>query len=265
VQSKTIFGGMENAGAIFYFEKSVTGHGGIDDLLAHEIAHQWFGDMVTETNFKHVWLSEGFATYLTDLYVESKNGTDSLHRRLANERNTVIDFMARTTAPVIDTASDYFKLLSPNSYQKGGWVLHMLRMMVGDAVFKNIIREQYKKFAGSNASTEDFIATAQRVSHKNLQLFFKQWLYQPGIPVVGIAWEYRSRSKKLIVSIEQQQPGLFTFPIELQLTVGNKKMLKTVQVQNRKTLVAFSVNEKVTELIADPNFKLLWQQVSAKE
>ena len=265
VQSKTIFGGMENAGAIFYFERSVSGHGGIDDLLAHEIAHQWFGDMVTETNFKHLWLSEGFATYLTDLYIESKNGKDSMHRRLSDERDKVIDFAATHTTPVIDTNSNYKELLNASSYQKGAWVLHMLRMMVGDMVFKKIIREQYKKFAGRNASSEDFIATAEKVSHKNLQLFFKQWLYQPGVPVVAIAWEYRPASKKLIVSIEQQQPGLFSFPIELLLTGSNTKITKTVTVYNRKTLVAFSVNEKITGLIADPDYKLLWQQAGNKE
>jgi aminopeptidase N len=68
---------MENASAIFYSESSVTGKGGVEDLLAHEIAHQWFGDMVSEKSFAHLWLSEGFATYFTDLYFEKKYGKDS--------------------------------------------------------------------------------------------------------------------------------------------------------------------------------------------
>lgn len=263
VQSKTIFGGMENAGAIFYFERSVTGKGGVDDLLAHEIAHQWFGDMVTENNFKHVWLSEGFATYFTDLYVASVSGADSMHRRMHNERSRVIEFVKNTTAPVIDTTCDYFKLLSPSSYQKGAWILHMLRMKTGDAMFQKIIRAYYKKFAGANASSEDFITVAETVSRQKLQSFFKQWLYQPGLPVVDIKWDYHPSSKKLIVNIGQQQAALFSFPLEIEVQSGNKKIRKTIHVINRKTLVAFDMPEKVTALIPDPGYKLLWEQAAS--
>jgi aminopeptidase N len=262
VQSKTTFGGMENAGAIFYFEKSVTGNGGLEDLLAHEIAHQWFGDMVTETNFKHLWLSEGFATYLTDIYLESKYGKDSMLHRLVGEREGVIDFAKNSPSPVIDTTADYKKLLNANSYQKGGWILHMLRNKVGDSVFKNIIREQYRKYAGRNASSEDFIATAEKVSHQNLQSFFKQWLYKPGIPVLSTDWKYDAVKKKVLITIEQQQPGLFNFPMEFLLVTAKGKLLKTVLVQKRKTVQTFSVKDKIIDIIPDPNTKLLWQAIS---
>ncbi|MGG9962804.1 M1 family metallopeptidase [Ferruginibacter sp. SUN106] len=262
VQSKTIFGGMENAGAIFYFERSVTGKGKVEDLLAHEIAHQWFGDMVTESNFKHLWLSEGFATYLTDIYLESKYGRDSMLHRLGGERDKVIDFTKRTLSPVIDTTSNYKKLLNANSYQKGAWVLHMLRNKVGDSVFKNIIREQYRKYAGSNASSENFIATAEKLSHQHLQVFFKQWLYKPGIPVVSTDWKYDPVKKKVLITIGQQQAGLFSFPMEFLLITEKGKLLKSIPVQKRKTVKAFSVNEKVIDVIPDPNTQLLWQAIS---
>jgi len=262
VQSKTIFGGMENAGAIFYFEGSVSGNGRVEDLLAHEIAHQWFGDMVTETNFKHLWLSEGFATYLTDVYIESVYGTDSLRHRLIGERNKVIAFAEKSNAPVVDTTSDYMQLLNASSYQKGAWILHMLRNMVGDAVFKNIIREQYKKFAGKNASSEDFIATAEKVSHKKLQSFFKQWLYQPGIPV--IAWKYNAVKKNVVITTVQQQKRSFSFPMEFLLVTEKGSFLKTIVVKSRSTIMSFPVKEKLLQVIPDPNCKLLWQQASGQ-
>lgn len=82
VQSKTRFGGMENAGAIFYSEYSVNGYRGEERLIAHEIVHQWFGNMATEKSFAHFWLSEGFATYLTHIYLESKYGMDSLKKQM---------------------------------------------------------------------------------------------------------------------------------------------------------------------------------------
>jgi aminopeptidase N len=259
VQSKIKFGGMENAGAIFYYEQSVTGEGKIEDLLAHEIAHQWFGDMVTETNFKHLWLSEGFATYFTDLYLGAKYGKDSLNHRLANERDQVIDFDKRSATAIVDTSSDYMTLLNPNSYQKGAWVLHMLHSSVGDTVFQNIIRKYYKKFAGKNASSADFIAVAENVSRKNLKPFFKQWLQQPGIPVVAINWQYSAVKKNAAIVIEQKQKQLFSFPIELLAKTSDGKLMKAVLVQKRKTIVMLSSKAAVTEIIPDPNYKLLWQ------
>ncbi|MGC4103831.1 M1 family metallopeptidase [Ferruginibacter sp.] len=264
VQSKTNFGGMENAGAIFYYEQSVTGKGKVEDLLAHEIAHQWFGDMVTETNFKHLWLSEGFATYLTDIYLEAQYGSDSLQRRLADERNKVAAFAARSTAPVIDTSSDYLNLLNANSYQKGAWVLHMLRQNVGDSVFRQIIWEQYKKFAGKNASTEDLIATAEKISHKKLQPFFTQWLYKPGIPVLNCTWNYNAAKKRVTVLIEQQQTGVFNFPLEILIESADGKQLKTVVVQKKRTVVSFTVKKAVSAVMFDPAVKLLWQPYTNK-
>ncbi|RYD87519.1 MAG: M1 family peptidase, partial [Sphingobacteriales bacterium] len=103
VQSKTIFGGMENAGAIFYFEESVKSQG-IEALMAHEIAHQWFGDAVSEKSWQHVWLSEGFATYMTNLYLEGKYGVDTLKKSLAGERKQIFDFENKYRAPVVDSA-----------------------------------------------------------------------------------------------------------------------------------------------------------------
>jgi aminopeptidase N len=216
--------------------------------------------MITETNFKHIWLSEGFATYFTDIYLESKYGKDSMNRRLTGERDKVIEFAAGSTATVVDTSSNYMALLNANSYQKGGWILHMLRNTVGDAVFQKIIREHYKKFAGKNASSEDFIATAENVSHKNLKPFFKQWLYQPGIPVVAMTWQYHAAKRNVVISIEQKQKELFNFPVELLIQTAHGKMTRTITVNQRSTLVSILSKGTVTAIIPDPNYKLLWQQ-----
>jgi aminopeptidase N len=134
VQSKTIFGGMENANAIFYFENSVTDTG-IEALMTHEIAHQWFGNSASEKDWSHLWLSEGFATYMTHLYLEEKYGEDSFNNRREADREKVIAFSKTRNTPVSDTSAsnNLMQLLNANSYQKGGWVLHMLRRKVGDS------------------------------------------------------------------------------------------------------------------------------------
>ena len=127
VQSKTRYGGMENAGNIFYYEASVNGRSGVEALVAHEIAHQWYGNSVTEKDWHHIWLSEGFATYLTDLYLENKYGKDKLMERMSKERKKVIRYNSNVSKPIIDTTvTNWNKLLNPNSYEKGAWFLHML-------------------------------------------------------------------------------------------------------------------------------------------
>jgi aminopeptidase N len=257
VQSKTIFGGMENASAIFYFEQSVTGKRTIEDLLAHEIAHQWFGNMVTEKSFNHLWLSEGFATYMTNIYLESKYGPDSMARRMQGERSQVVAFAQSSTMPVIDTTSDYMQLLNANSYQKGGWILHMLRRTVGDTVFHKIIREYYSRYAGKNANSDDFITLAQEVSGKQLAPMLNQWLHLPGLPVLDIKWAYENAGKRIKIIVNQKQEDLFTFELQLNLLTKGGVMFKKVNIKKRTTTLSFTGRKKIEGVIIDPNTNTL--------
>jgi aminopeptidase N len=263
VQSKTIFGGMENASAIFYFEQSVTGKRTIEDLLAHEIAHQWFGNMVTEKSFNHLWLSEGFATYMTNIYLESKYGTDSLNHRLQGERNQVAGFAQSSAMPVIDTTSDYMQLLNANSYQKGGWILHMLRRTVGDDTFHKIIREYYSRYAGKNANSDDFITLAQEVSGKPVAPMLNQWLRQPGLPVLAIGWKYNAAKKAVLLTIEQKQGNLFSFPLEVMIKTAKGNTVKTVTVSKRVSKFTLPSKDAAVNIIPDPNTNILWTEYAA--
>ncbi len=265
VQSKTIFGGMENASAIFYFEQSVTGEQKVEDLMAHEIAHQWFGNMVTETAYQHLWLSEGFATYLTDIYLESRYGTDSMNRRLQGERKAVTGFANRSPRPVIDTTADYMSLLNQNSYQKGAWILHMLRRTIGDIAFQRTLRTYYAKYAGGNASSADFAAVAENISGKKLGTFFKQWLTGPGIPRLQFSWTYNRVKKSITVEIVQVQDTLFSFPLELGIQTAHNTILKTIAVSKRKTRMVIPAGQAVTAVQPDPNTNLLWEWVPVQE
>ncbi|HJW18375.1 MAG TPA: M1 family metallopeptidase, partial [Flavisolibacter sp.] len=214
VESKTIFGGMENASAIFYAESSVTGDQSSEALMAHEIAHQWFGNTATEKSFSHLWLSEGFATYLTDMYIQQKYGNDSFQKRLQNERETVIKFVKNFDQPVVDTVTNLMDLLNANSYQKGAWVLHMLRNEVGDSIFKKIIRSYYNTYKFKNADTRDLQKIAEAVSGKDLKWFFDQWLYQPGIPQLKIQVKADNEDFKLEIT---QGKTIYKFPIEISI------------------------------------------------
>ena len=260
VQSTTIFGGMENASAIFYSEKSVTGDRRSEALIAHEVVHQWFGNSATEKNFSHLWLSEGFATYMTNIYLESKYGKDTILTRLKDDRNKIIDFKNVHHQPVIDTVSDYLDLLNANSYQKGGWFLHMLRQEVGDHTFQQIIRSYYKKYLLLNADTRDFQKVAEEVSGRKLKQFFDQWLYTPGMPILKITW---SQDKNVVtVIIDQLQQNVFHFPLQLAIVSSeNGVMHDTIHMNTKRKQIQFVVNSSINNIIPDPETKLLFEEI----
>lgn len=261
VQSTTIFGGMENAGTIFYHENSITGTRKNEALLAHEIAHQWFGDMATETDWRHLWLSEGFATYMTILYFEDKYGQDTARQMLSNNRNQVIAFSKNNHAPVVDsTVTDYMELLNANSYQKGGWALHMLRMQTGDSVFRKAIRTYYARYTGKNASTEDLRKVFEETSGQELQLFFRQWLYTPAQPSIAATWKYDATKKAIHITLSQKQDRLFTFPIEIAVTTaGNKTTIHAFTVKDQQQVFVIPAGNKPAKVSLDPNVKLLFE------
>jgi aminopeptidase N len=260
VQSKTIFGGMENASAIFYSENSVTGNRKEESLIAHEIPHQWFGDMVTEKNFAHLWLSEGFATYLAHIYLESNYGTDSLNAEMKKDRKLIIDFTKGYRRPVVDSVSPYMSLLNANSYQKGRWILHMLRRQLGDSVFHKIIRNYYAAYAGKNADTKDFQRICEKVSGKNLETFFTQWLYTAANPKLEVQWKYNEKDKTILLTVKQLQNSLFEFPLEIQIqTASGKSQVETLSITKQSQQFNIPVKEKIVQIYLDPKTSLLFE------
>ncbi len=261
VQSKTIFGGLENAGAIFYSENIINGRRSGEPTIAHEIAHQWFGDMATEADFSHLWLSEGFASYLTMYYIEQKYGIDSAKKLLARDRQQVLAFAAQKLRPIVDsTVSTYMELLNPNSYQKASWVLHMLRKELGDQTFWKGVQEYYKNFASKNAITDDLRKVMEKVSGKNLQQFFYQWLFVAGQPELKIDWKYNPSKKAVTLFIEQQQETPFQFAIDIRLVGASSKKHKLL-VSLKKFTIEIPVPTAPTDIVIDEDVVLLYKRV----
>lgn len=261
VQSKTMFGGLENANTIFYAENSVTGTRKSEGLLAHEIAHQWFGNMATEKTFAHLWLSEGFATYMTILYMENKYGKDTAIHMLQEDRDQVVRSPVTSKRPVVDETTNYMALLNSNSYQKGGWILHMLRRELGDQAFHKAIRAYYAEYAGGNADTRDLQKVFETVSGRDLSVFFDQWLYTPGIPHLEIKWSYSAEKKKLTLNIQQLQEKEFVFPLQLLVKSDNgRSSIETVRVNQRNQVIELAVKATVTGIELDPETSLLFKE-----
>jgi len=256
VQSKTRYGGMENASCIFYFEESVNGRAENETLIAHEIAHQWFSNSATEKDWPHLWLSEGFATYFTDLYVLSKYGKDTFNNRMAQERAKALAFYKRYQAPIVDSVqSNLNVLLNPNSYQKGAWVLHMLRHEIGDSLFWETIRAYYSQYQFSNAETHDFVKVVNAVSGQNLSPFFNQWLKMEGHPDLEISWK-ETLPGKVEITLLQKQKNLFEFTLEIYAKCENEHNMHIFNVKERKCTFTIEENENILDLEIDPLVKL---------
>lgn len=265
VQSKTRFGGMENAGNIFYYEKSVSGKGNIEGLLAHEIAHQWFGDSASEADWFHVWLSEGFATYLANVYFENEYGPERMRQEMDNDRTQVMNYFLKNPRPIVDQQiTDITKVLNTNTYQKASWVLHMLRQEVGDQKFWEAVRAYYQKFKLDNALTDDFRNVMEEVTGSNLKGFFDQWIYSPGHPVLDVTWTWLPAQKKIRITVVQQQEKLFQFPLEFGVLANGAQNIEKAAISNRKQEIMLNAAQKPTSLLLDPLTHLLFQG-TAKE
>lgn len=260
MQAKTAWGGLENAGTIAYSEKSITGKNEIQGLMAHEIAHQWFGDSATENNWNHVWLSEGFATYFTILYQESVEGNEKRKEELAKDREEVIEYYHKNPSPVVDnTIKDPRKVLNKNSYQKGGWVLNMLRHKLGNEVFWKGIQVYYNTYKDSNVMTVDFQKVMEQVSGEDLEDFFEQWIFTKGYP--EIKWDWKYKKGKVIISMEQvQKHHVFKFPIEFGLLIGDQLTVKSAEVYKRSESFEFDAESKPVSVVIDPDFWLLYEE-----
>ncbi|WP_345263681.1 M1 family metallopeptidase [Nibrella viscosa] len=267
VQSKTSFGGMENASCIFYNEKMIAGRQNlpIERVVAHEIAHQWFGDSATEADWSQIWLSEGFATYCSLLYLEHAYGRDTLNRYLNEDKGQIFRFVAqRPGSTVVQTSTrDLTALLNPNSYQKGGWVLHMLRYELGDDAFRRGIRAYYQRFRDGNARTSDFQAIMEQVAGRSLNQFFRQWLYEPAYPVVTWTWQYNP-AKKAVVITAQQKPAVqgatarkpFALPLVFSfLDAAGREVFRSGRLRFSRSTQQFTipVRQKPATIVPDPD------------
>lgn len=168
IQSSTKYGGMENASAIFYADDGFTHRMMGPGVIAHETAHQWFGDAVTEREWSHLWLSEGFATYFEELWTQHMFGDSAFRLEMITIREEIIRAKVVCERPVIDTLeTNLVALLNENSYQKGAWVLHMLRSLVGDSTFFSSIRSYCATYQHSTAVTDDLEKQFEKISHRD--------------------------------------------------------------------------------------------------
>ena len=252
VESSTRFGGMENASAIFLDEKRIQGKEDLERLVAHEVAHQWFGDSVSQRDWYDLWLSEGFATYFAALFFERAAGVPALRAMMADARKVYLEAEG-SKRPIHDPSiTDLTKLLNRLNYQKGAWVLHMLRGVVGDAAFFAGIREYYATYRDRNASTAELRAIMERHAGQSLEWFFRQWIYEAGHPVFTSKWRWEKG--KVLLDVAQTQPGTtFRTPITIELRDAAGTRRERVLIDDRREHFELPSPLRPSAVVLDPD------------
>jgi aminopeptidase N len=278
----TRFGGMENSSAIVFasnlfntrydsqplYERFKIRRG-LLEVTAHEIAHQWFGDSVSIKTWSDLWLSEGFATYFAGLFIERYEGKEAFSDYMQRAAERYFDYEQRRSAPIYDAeTTDLMKLLNANNYQKGAWVLHMLRGMMGDAAFFKGIRAYYLAHEHKTASTEDLRAALEKSSGIKLREFFARWVYASGHPRYEASWAWRmtrGRRGVLTIQIKQTQADApFLTPLTAEIVTAKGASRQTLKPTGRETNIHIPLSSRPTDVRIDPDGMILKEIVVRK-
>lgn len=266
----TQFGGMENSGAIVFsrtlfdprpqarISKTYGIPIGIATLIAHEVAHQWFGDSVTESTWADLWLSEGFATYLAGLFLQKYESEEAFQRYMSDAAAAAFAFEKQKRMPIFDRdTEDLMELLNANNYQKGAWVLHMLRSSMGDDVFFRALRDYYRAHVSKTANSEDLRAALEKASGRNLRTFFARWVYDSGHPQYELSWQWL-RERELRLVLRQVQTGnVFTDPVPVTIRTASGTRDIVLNPTGKATTETIPLREKPLRIELDPRNTLL--------
>ena len=258
------YGGMENASATTLTDKTIHGeraHLDIssDNLVAHELAHQWFGDLLTCRSWAHSWLNEGFASYFQALYVEHDKGWDEYQFDMLEKQRSVVetDSGLDRRPTVTDLYDDPVDVFDGRIYAKGAAVLHMLRGLLGDQKFWAGIKHYVDLYQYDIVATRDFQRSMEEATGQDLGEFFNQWIYHAGFPQLEVSQRYDPDARKLYLVVRQTQQvdsltPFFRFPVSIDVvtTSGATVYPVTITAQPEQT-IALSVQDTPLNVTVD--------------
>lgn len=221
-------GGMENTSCSFMagtalFPEAVGHLDTLHRLDAHELAHQWFGDLLTCRDWAHLWLNEGFASYYTVLYEEQKNGREGMLLSLQGEARSVIG--ANDPKPVVWRDYEHpMQQFDSRAYPKGAWILHMIRCRLGAELYRLGVQHYIRYHRDTNVVTDDLQQAFEAVSGRSFDQFFDQWVHHGGVPMLDIdyAWDADKKTARISVKQSQKTDGgipVFAFPLPVRFIV----------------------------------------------
>ena len=265
-------GGMENVSATTLVQESLIGPrdepGQMDSLNSHELAHQWFGDLVTCKDWGQVWLNEGFATFFQQLYTEHAKGKDAYDADREGARRSYLSeaegfhfgsYHSKGYKRPIVTAhyANEGAMFDRHTYEKGGLVLHTLRRQLGDDKFFAGLRHYLEKYGYGNVETANLIQSLNETTGQNLQPFFDQWVFKPGHPVLQQNWAWDAKARKAVLHLTQTQDTkdgtpIYTLNLSVALLVNGKVQGQTVVLNQKEQTFTLSADSKPDALLLDP-------------
>jgi aminopeptidase N len=263
-----IFGGMENISATTLtdtslLDKRASLDADSDGLLAHELAHQWFGDLLTCRDWSHGWLNEGFATYFEALFTESAKGIDEFRYELyANTQIYMGEAGNRYRRPIVNNVyHEPIDLFDRHLYEKGSLVLHMIRTVLGDALWTKAIHHYVQKHRSTNVTTPDFQRAITEATGRNIDWLFDQYVYRGGHPALKIGFEWDDASKRAKLSVQQTQDEketpLFRLPVAVDFSVDGKLHRFEAEVSEKAHNFFFALPGKPDMVRFDPGHNFL--------
>jgi aminopeptidase N len=262
-----VAGGMENTSATTLtdgtlFTDATENIRDSDGLVAHELAHQWFGDLVTCKDWSHTWLNEGFATYYESLYEEHKNGRDAMLYELHRRAKMITGFTNAPNAIVRRNYDSPGAMFSHLSYQKGSWVLHMLRSQLGEDLYRRCIKTYVERHQLGNVVTEDLRAAIEECTGRSYDQFFDQWVYHSHHPELDASYSWDEKTKFAKISIRQVQKVddnilLFNTPLTIRFKGAFGTTNQTVQVTKKDEEFSFALESAPQIVRLDPDCALL--------
>jgi aminopeptidase N len=247
-------GAMEHQTITGIGSNFVSGKKFFNDIYVHELSHNWWGDAVTPSTFKDIWLNEGFATYSEALYAEHKSGAKAL-------QSFMLDKALSNIKGKLYNPQD--NLFGATEYDKGAWVLHMLRKETGDSLFFKILKTYYETYKYKNASTEDFKNICQSVTGKDWNKFFDQWVYE-GEGKIELEYSWNTETSihaiKLRINISQVQTlyNNYNFPLDIKILLDNgTHIYKTIFIDSRQKDILIQLKVLPRDIELDPSHWLL--------
>jgi len=248
-------GGAESTGATLLGERVITmeraGKKGANDwLIAHELAHHWWGDLIGYKDWQHVWLAESFATHGEYLYSKHALGPDEGALNLLKKKNRYLaDAKNKFMRPIVTKKWDKPNhMFDTHAYEKGSVILNMFREIVGAEMFTEIMQAFLSKHGFDSATTEEFFATVQEVTGEDYGWFFDQWLLKAGHPVLEVSTHFNSSAGILHVTVEQVQGDsngvpVYRLPFTIGVTTAAGKTTEQVELTKAKQVFSIKVNE----------------------
>jgi len=273
-----IYGGMENINATTLtidtlHDKRAHIDFTSDHLVAHELAHQWFGDLVTCRDWQHIWLNESFATYFEALYWLHSRGEDEFNYYIMQYAEEYFDEVSkRYSRPIVTNVYKYADdLFDRHAYEKGACVLHMLRSLLGDKMFRRAVKRYLERFRFSSAETEEFRRCCEDATGVSLQEFFDQWLYRHAHPELKVQMKYDIDNGMLTIGIQQVQESsdktsdvtVFRFPLDIHIVSKDKDEVITLNIDSKEHTFQIRCDEPVYVSI-DPYNKIPLKKVNIK-